>query len=143
MRRAWEDKWSASEEWSARECRRKTQCKRRCRQRSHAGSKGRIQTGRDRINARRGFTRVTKLIINLDKLNIGELFEARHERARNVVQRAIRLASPCKINVHHIIYKLNFAIACKTITDHGKTLVPFHVTGTHKELIEDRINNIL
>lgn len=45
--------------------------------------------------------------------------------------------------MHTTVGKLNFAIACEPIVDHGKTVVPFNITRTFKELIEDRVHNIL
>ena len=33
--------------------------------------------------------------------------------------------------------------ACKSIADHGETLVPFHVAGALEELVEDGIQDIL
>jgi len=86
---------------------------------------------------------MTKLIIDLDELNLRELFETRRERARDVIQRAVRQAIPCQINMHATVGKLNFAIACETIIDPGKTLIPFYITRSLKELIENRIDYIL
>jgi|GEM_PF-3251477 len=80
---------------------------------------------------------MTKLIINLDELNLGELFEIRHQRTRNGVKRPVRLAVPAEIDMHPPISKDKPAIACKTIKYQAESLVSFHITGTFEELIED------
>src|SRR5215211_7021172 len=67
------------------------------RQRRRAGRKGWIQASRDRIDTGRWFTRETELIVDFYELELGELFEARHERAGDVIQGAVRLAIACQI----------------------------------------------
>lgn len=118
-------------------------CQRGCRQGSHAGRKGRIQAGRDGVHACRGFTRIPKLVIDLDELDLWEFFKACHQRACDVIERAVRLAATRQVNIHPTILELDFSVACKTVVDHGETPVPFHVTGTLEELVEDRIDDIL
>lgn len=69
-------------------------------QRSRTGRKGRIQTSRDRINTRRRLTGIAELIVDLDELNLRKLFEARHERVSDVIQRSVRSAIPGQIHIH-------------------------------------------
>ena len=61
---------------------------------------------------------MTKLIIDLDELNLRELFEVRHQWLSNRVERSVRLAIPCKINMHTTVSKDNIAVTCETIVDH-------------------------
>ena len=86
---------------------------------------------------------MAELIIDLDEFDLRELFEIRHQRTGNRVKRPIRLAFPCEINIHAAVHKLKFAVARKAIVDHGKPLIPFHITRTFEEFIEHRIDNIL
>lgn len=83
---------------------------------------------------------MTELIINLDELNLWKLFEIRHQRTRDRVKRSIRLAIPAEINMHPPIRKDKPAIACKPIKHKAESPVPFHITGTLEELIEDSSN---
>lgn len=76
-------------------------------------------------------------------MNIGNLFKACHERTRDVIQRAVREAIAGKVNIYPTISEIHFLVTCKTIADQGKTLVPFHVTGTFEELVEDSIYKFL
>ena len=122
---------------------RNTNCQSGCRQRSHAWRKGWIQAHRNGVHACGRLTGVAELIIDLDELDPRELFEGCNQRASNVVQRTIRLTAPCKVHIGHAISELHFSIAGKTIIDHGKTLVPLHVTWTLEELVEDRLQDIL
>jgi hypothetical protein len=122
-------------------CGGKSQCG--SRQRSHAGCKRWIKTSGDRVNPRRWLTRVAKLIIDFDELNLRKLFEVRHQRASDGIQRAIRLTIPCQINMHATICKDNISIACKTIEYNCKPLIPFNATRTLEKLIEYSSYNIL
>ena len=83
------------------------------------------------------------MVIDLDKLNLTDPFEARYERARDVVKCAVRLAIPGEVNIHPAVAELHFLIACKTIADQGKSLIPFDITGTLEELVEDGIDQLL
>jgi hypothetical protein len=83
---------------------------------------------------------MAELIINLDELNLWELFEIRHQRTRDGIKRPIRLAIPAEINMHPPIRKDKPAIACKAVKYKAESLVPFHITGTLEELIEDSSN---
>jgi hypothetical protein len=85
---------------------------------------------------------VPKLIIDLDELDLGELFEGQHQWARDVVKRPVRLAAARQIEVDTAICRLNPAIARKTVIDHCKTLVAFHVAWSLEEFIEHCIDNI-
>ena len=80
---------------------------------------------------------MAKLVINLDELNLRELFEIRHQRTRDRVERPIRLAVTSQINVHPPIGKDKPAIACKAVEYETQSLISFHIAGTLEELIED------
>lgn len=86
---------------------------------------------------------MTKLVINLDELDLRELLEARHQCVCNVVQCAIRLAAAHQIDMQAAIDKLQSAVAGKTVVDQRQTLVALHVAGTFEEFIEHRIDNVL
>jgi len=79
---------------------------------------------------------MAELIINLDELNLRELFEICHQRTRDGVKRPIRLAIPCEINVRASIRKDKPGIASKAVENKSKSSVPFHIAGTLEELIE-------
>lgn len=81
---------------------------------------------------------MAELIINLDELNLRELFDVRHKRTCDVIKRAIRLTIPCKINMHASIRKDKSAVACKAVEYETESLVSFNVTGALEELIEHR-----
>lgn len=85
---------------------------------------------------------MTKLIVNLDKLNLRDLFEACYERARDIVKRAVRLAVPCKIKIHATVYELDFTISGKSIGDHGQPLISLYIAGAFEEFIKDRAHAI-
>jgi len=70
-------------------------------------------------------------------LNLGELFEIKHERDCNVIERAVRLATAGEIHVRHAIGKCQFAVAGEAVKHEGKSLVAFDVARTFEEFIED------
>ena len=82
------------------------------------------------------------MIIDLDKLNLRELFEVRHQRTSDCVQCTIRLTIAHKINMHATVRKDNVAIACKAVEYRCKPLISFNATRTLEELIEHRIDNV-
>ena len=84
-----------------------------------------------------------KLVIDLDELDLRQFFQARDEWTCDVIERAIRLTVPGEVYIYPTVPELHFLVACKAVIDHGETAVPFHVTGTLEELIEDGIYNIL
>ena len=85
---------------------------------------------------------MSELVVNLDELNLRELFEIRHQRTHNGVKRPIRLTIPCQINMHSSIRKDKPAVACKAIEYQSESLVPFHIARTFEELIQNRSNSI-
>jgi hypothetical protein len=86
---------------------------------------------------------MAELIINLDELDLRELFEICHQRTRDGVKRSIRLAIPCEINIRASIRKDKPAIASKAVENKSKSPVPFHIAGTLEELIEYRSDALL
>ena len=82
-------------------------------------------------------------IINLNELNFRELFEVLHQRARDGIERAIRLTITTEIHVRHAIGKCQFGVACETIEHQGESLVAFDIARTFEKLIEDSADQIL
>ncbi len=82
-------------------------------------------------------------IVDLDELNIGELLEVYHERARNGVQRPIGLAMTCEIDMRDAIGILKPAVACESIEHQCKTLVPFNIARSFEEFIQDGTQHVL
>lgn len=82
-------------------------------------------------------------IVDLDELNFGELFEVLHERKRNRVKRAIRLATPRKVNVGNTIGKCQFAIASESVEHKRKPLITFDIPRTFEVFIENGADQIL
>jgi len=80
---------------------------------------------------------MAELVINLDELNLRELFDIRHQRTRDGVKCAIRLAIPREVNVYSSVRKGKSAIACKAVEYETQSFISFHVAGTFEELIED------
>ena len=60
---------------------------------------------------------MTVFVIDLYELNIRELLEVEHERTGDVIERSIRLAATCEINMRHAVGKLKLAVACETVED--------------------------
>lgn len=83
------------------------------------------------------------LVIDFDELYFGELFEIFGQRARNVVERAIRLTSANQIHVCNAICKSQFAVAGETVEDERESLVAFHIAGTLEKFIEHSSQQIL
>jgi len=85
---------------------------------------------------------MAELVINLDELNLRELFDIRHQRTRDGVKCAIRLAIPREVNVQSSVRKDKSAIACKAVEYETKSLISFHVAGTLEELVDYRSDAI-
>ncbi len=83
------------------------------------------------------------MIVDLDKLNLRELFEIRHQWTGNGVKRPVRLAIARQINVCNAIRKHKSAVAGEAIVYHRKPLIALHVTGTLEEFIEHGIDRVL
>ena len=77
-----------------------------------------------------------KLIINLYKLNLRELFNVRHQRASNIIEGAIGLTGSLQVNMHASICKDESAVPGKAVEHCGQSLVPFHIAGTFEEFIQ-------
>lgn len=65
------------------------------------------------------------------------MLEVFHERARDVIERAIRLALPCQINLRHTIGKGQFAVTGEAIEHQRKSLIAFDIARTFEEFIEN------
>ena len=83
------------------------------------------------------------LIVDLDKLNLGELLEIGHERMCDCVKCAVRLAITLKVNVRNTVCEDQFAIACETIEHKSEPSVSFNVARTFEKLIKNRADKIL
>ena len=79
---------------------------------------------------------MTKLIVDLNKLDLRELFDICHEQSGNVIKRPIRLTIPCQIHIYAAICKHKPAIACKTVEYETQSLIPLNIAGTLEEFIE-------
>ena len=82
------------------------------------------------------------MIVDLDILNIGKLFEILHDRTRDGIQRAIGLTHAAEIDMRNTVSIFDFAIAGKTVEHQGKTLIAFDTHRTLEIFIEDGTNNI-
>jgi hypothetical protein len=83
------------------------------------------------------------LIVDLDELNIGELFEVEDERARDVIERAVGLAIAREIDMCDTISVFEFTIASEAIEDEGDAFVTFDIAGTFEELVQDAADQVL
>lgn len=81
------------------------------------------------------------MIVDLYKLNVGELFEIQCQRACDRVQGSIGLTGTFQINVRNTVGKFEFAITGKTVEDQGKVLVAFDIAGTLEEFVQDGTND--
>ena len=82
-------------------------------------------------------------IIDLDELHLGELFEVEHERERDGIERAVRLATAREIDVRNAIGKYQFVVTSETVEHEGKPLVAFDIAGTFEEFIEHAADQVL
>lgn len=106
--------------------------------RSHGGGEVWVKADRRGVGAAEGFTRLTVFVIDFDKLHFGELLEVFHERARDVVERAIRLASARQIHMCYAITKDEFAITSETVENQCESLIPFDIARPFEKFIEHR-----
>ncbi len=75
-------------------------------------------------------------------MNVGELFEVLHERARDGVKRAVRLAAAGEIDMRHPIGVFNLTVAGKTVEHEGQSLIALHAFGTLEVFIEHSANDV-
>ena len=76
-------------------------------------------------------------------MNFGELFEVEHQRERDGIERAIRLAAAREIDMHNTISKIDLAVACETVEHERESLVAFDSAGTLEVFIENGADQIL
>ena len=108
-------------------------CERGCRTRCV----GWIETYRSRVAACQGFARIAVLIIDLDVLYFGELFEIQRDQVSNVEALAFGHAGTFKINVRDTVLHLQSAIACEAVIDTDPTEgSSFGCAGTFEVFIE-------
>jgi len=81
-------------------------------------------------------------IVDLDELNIGELLEVYHERARNGVKRPIGLAMTCEIDMRDALGILKPAVGCESIEHQRQPLIPFNIAWSFEEFIEDGTHDV-
>ena len=65
------------------------------------------------------------------------MLEVFHEWARDVIERAVRLALPYEIDLRHTVGKCEFAITSETIEHQCESLIALDIARTFEELIED------
>lgn len=102
-----------------------------------------IETDGRRVDAGGGFARIAVLIVDLDKLNIRELFEVDGQRARDGIERAVRLAVPGEVDVRDAVGIFESAVAGEAVEDEREPGVAFHVAGTFEEFVQRRPNEVL
>ncbi len=79
------------------------------------------------------------LIVNLDRLNLRELFKIEIEQVGNVEVIAIRHAHALEINTCDAIVQLKFTITSKAVVESNPTIgVSFCKAGTFEIFIEQR-----
>lgn len=76
-------------------------------------------------------------------MHFGELLEVRHQRERDVIQRAVRLTCACEIDMRNAVGIFDAAIAVETVHNKRQPLIALHVAGTFEEFIEHRPDQIL
>lgn len=76
-------------------------------------------------------------------MNFGELFEVEHQRERDGVERAVRLATAREVDMHNTISKSDLAVACETVEHERESLVAFDSARTFEVFIEDGADQIL
>jgi len=81
-------------------------------------------------------------IVDLDKLNLRELFQILQEWLCNGVQRPVRLTLPGQIHMGNTICNDQFAITCETVAHQPKSLIPFNIPRTLEEFIQNRAHQI-
>jgi len=81
-------------------------------------------------------------VVDFDELYFGELFEIFHQRTRDVVQRAVRLALTRQIDMGNAVGKGKFAVTCEAVEDERESLIPFDITGPFEEFIEHRTQQV-
>lgn len=101
-----------------------------------ARRESRVEAGGSRIAARLRVARVAVFVVEFDELHFGELFEVRHERQRNVVERAIRLTRAQEINMRDAVRKFDAAVASESVRDERQTLIALESVGTFEEFIQ-------
>lgn len=82
------------------------------------------------------------MIVDLDELNIGELFEVRHQRTGNGVQRAVGLAGAAEVNMRDAIGIFEPGVPGKTVGHDGKSLIAFDTGGTLEVFVENGADDI-
>lgn len=75
------------------------------------------------------------MVVDLDELNVGKLFEVEGQRARDIVKRPVGLAIPREVNVRNAVGKFEPAVTCKTVQYERETFVTLHVAGTFEEFV--------
>lgn len=83
------------------------------------------------------------MIVHLDKLDFRELFEVRHDRLCNGIQRAVGLTTTREIDMCNAVCIFEFAVSGKAVQHKRETLVAFHIAGTFEVFIEHCADEIL
>jgi hypothetical protein len=81
-------------------------------------------------------------IVDLDKLNLRELFQILQEGLCNGVQRPVRLTLSDQIHVRNTICNDQFAVPCETVAHQPKSLIPLNIPRTLEEFIQNRTHQI-
>ena len=81
-------------------------------------------------------------IVDLDILNLRELFEILRQRLCDGVKCPIRLTLTSQIHMRNTICNDQFAVTCKTVAHQPQSLIPFNITRTLEELIQHGAHQI-
>lgn len=82
------------------------------------------------------------MIVDLDVLNVGELFEVLRDRARDGVKCAVGLAGAGEVNMCHTIGIFKFAITGETVKHEGESLFTLHTDRTLEVFVEHGADDI-
>ena len=75
-------------------------------------------------------------------MHFGELLEIFHQRTRDVVERAVRLAATRQVDMCNTISKGKSAVTREAIQNEREPLIPLDITRSFEELIEHRAQEI-
>ena len=82
------------------------------------------------------------MVVDLDELNLGELFEVRHDRLCDAVECPVRLTTTREVDVCDAVSIFDPVISSETVEHERKALVALHITGTLEEFIEHSADQV-
>jgi hypothetical protein len=106
------------------------------------GGEGRVQTDGGRIDTPQGVTSGTKLVIDLDILDLRELLEIGGQGLSDAVDHTSGLATSGQIQPGDTFGELQLAVAGEAVRDQGQAALSFSVGRAFEELIQDSLDGI-